>query len=69
MPDISSPCIRNCCLDEDDICIGCSRSIEEILQWGDAGNEQKLQILIKAKARKNERQSRYRSCLNSGNKG
>ncbi|MEO1926243.1 MAG: DUF1289 domain-containing protein, partial [Gammaproteobacteria bacterium] len=24
--NIQSPCVRNCCLNEDDICLGCRRS-------------------------------------------
>lgn len=30
---IESPCIRNCCLDNNDICMGCFRSLNEIMQW------------------------------------
>lgn len=30
---IESPCVRNCCLDENDICLGCFRSLIEIMQW------------------------------------
>ncbi|MGZ8185918.1 MAG: DUF1289 domain-containing protein [Methylobacter sp.] len=31
-PDrIASPCIRNCCLNNDDICLGCFRSLHEII--------------------------------------
>jgi predicted Fe-S protein YdhL (DUF1289 family) len=29
----ASPCVRNCCLDAADICLGCGRSLEEILAW------------------------------------
>ncbi|HEY4971670.1 MAG TPA: DUF1289 domain-containing protein [Steroidobacteraceae bacterium] len=29
-----SPCIRNCCLDDDLTCLGCFRSLEEIKEWG-----------------------------------
>ncbi|MFK7957483.1 MAG: DUF1289 domain-containing protein [Lysobacterales bacterium] len=33
-PDpVSSPCIGVCTLDSQDICIGCSRSAEEITRW------------------------------------
>lgn len=28
-----SPCVRNCCLDENDICLGCYRSLSETLNW------------------------------------
>lgn len=53
--DSRSPCVRNCCLDEDDICLGCFRNIEEIMQWSVSSDEQKKQILNKAEARKKQR--------------
>ncbi|WP_082117034.1 DUF1289 domain-containing protein [Sedimenticola thiotaurini] len=28
-----SPCVRLCTLDDDDICIGCGRTLEEIKGW------------------------------------
>ena len=33
MAKVESPCIRNCCLDDNDICMGCFRSLIEITQW------------------------------------
>lgn len=42
-----SPCIRDCCLDKQDICIGCGRTVEEIIRWGD--DNEKQQILNVAK--------------------
>ncbi|WP_448246808.1 DUF1289 domain-containing protein [Thalassotalea agariperforans] len=49
---IASPCIRNCCLNEEDVCLGCFRHIDEILAWGKATNEQKLTILSTVEQRK-----------------
>ena len=49
---VQSPCIRNCCLDDDLICLGCFRSIEEIKEWSLAGNERRREILQHAKERK-----------------
>lgn len=49
---IESPCIRNCCLNQEDICVGCFRSLEEILQWGAASNLHKQQILNSVENRK-----------------
>ena len=48
---IASPCVRNCCLDKQDVCIGCGRTLEEIVIWGDADNDRKLQILSHAEKR------------------
>jgi uncharacterized protein len=47
-----SPCIRNCCLDADDICVGCYRSILEITQWGPANNQERIIILQNAQKRR-----------------
>ncbi len=29
----TTPCVRNCCLDQYDVCMGCFRTLEEILHW------------------------------------
>lgn len=52
--DNRSPCVRNCCLDEDDICLGCFRNIEEIMHWSASSDEQKKQILNKVEERKKQ---------------
>ncbi len=49
--DVESPCVRNCCLDEDDVCMGCFRTISEIIEWGQANCEQRIAILQMAKQR------------------
>jgi len=49
---VQSPCIRNCCLDEDDICLGCFRSIDEITGWNHASNDERLKILDNIRQRK-----------------
>lgn len=48
---VRSPCINICLLNNDDICEGCYRSADEITQWAEFGNEQKQQVLEKAKCR------------------
>lgn len=61
MAEITSPCVRNCCLGKDDVCLGCFRTIEEIIRWGDANDEEKRMILVKA----NERQRKRKEEANS----
>ena len=34
--EVASPCVRTCCLDDDDVCIGCGRALAEIVAWGTA---------------------------------
>nr|WP_240309026.1 DUF1289 domain-containing protein [Vibrio cholerae] len=41
-----SPCVRHCCLDDKDICIGCGRTFDEICRWSSATNGEKQEILI-----------------------
>ncbi len=40
-----SPCVRKCTLDQDDICVGCFRSIDEICAWGGASDTRRREIL------------------------
>ena len=42
---VPSPCVDICALDEEDICIGCGRTADEIVDWGIMTNEQKRQVL------------------------
>ena len=41
---ILSPCVSICALNEDDICIGCFRSADEIMRWRKMDEEQKRQV-------------------------
>ena len=52
---VPTPCIRNCCLDENDICLGCNRSLAEILAWHQASEEEKREILIRCRLRREQR--------------
>ena len=53
--NIDSPCIRHCCLDVDDRCLGCFRDLGEILIWGEADNKQRKQILRNCAERKSNK--------------
>ena len=47
-----SPCIDNCCLDQNDICLGCFRHLEEIKHWTKSDSSEKAQILKNCQERK-----------------
>ena len=49
-----SPCVRNCCLNENDICVGCYRSLSEIIGWRDKSESQREEILARCDQRKNQ---------------
>jgi predicted Fe-S protein YdhL (DUF1289 family) len=40
-----SPCVRNCCLDNNDLCLGCFRYIDEITSWQSYSEQEKRQVL------------------------
>ncbi|MGQ0587842.1 MAG: DUF1289 domain-containing protein [Gammaproteobacteria bacterium] len=46
-----SPCIGACRLDAQDVCTGCGRTIEEIVEWPTAGDERKHEIAAAARRR------------------
>ena len=49
--DPKSPCVSVCVLDDDDICMGCYRSAEEITDWFMSSADQKREILQRARER------------------
>ena len=44
-PPVKSPCIEVCSLNGEDVCIGCYRTANEIIEWFSAPNERKREIL------------------------
>ncbi|MBE1301453.1 MAG: DUF1289 domain-containing protein [Alteromonadaceae bacterium] len=49
---IASPCIRHCCLDNEDVCLGCYRTLEEIVEWGTAPQSRQRVILQNCEQRR-----------------
>jgi predicted Fe-S protein YdhL (DUF1289 family) len=48
---IASPCCRNCCLNMQDVCMGCGRTYQEIIAWHSADDSGKAAILAAAALR------------------
>lgn len=55
-PDfVASPCVSQCCLDEDDVCVGCFRHVDEITGWHGANSERRREILKNTQQRKQDK--------------
>jgi uncharacterized protein len=54
-----SPCIRQCCLDDDLTCLGCFRSLQEIKDWSIVSHPLRHAILQNAQTRREAYQRRY----------
>ncbi len=48
---LASPCVRVCCLDDTDMCLGCGRLLAEIRLWGQSDDIERGHILELARAR------------------
>jgi uncharacterized protein len=57
----ASPCIRHCTLDPNDLCVGCGRMLDEILEWAAAPTPRKLAIRTAAASRLVQRRLRIQS--------
>lgn len=42
---VLSPCVNICALDDDDICTGCQRTVEEITRWSRMDNTERRKVL------------------------
>ena len=51
---IASPCVSLCCLDEDDVCMGCLRHINEITGWHGMNDNEKRELLVVLEQRRDE---------------
>lgn len=49
---VASPCVRACTLDDDEVCIGCGRTLEEIKAWGGADSVARRRIIAASQTRK-----------------
>lgn len=61
-----SPCVRNCCLDEEDVCLGCGRTLDEILSWTRYSDSEIEQVLDRSRSRMARRLSKQ-SARNKAN--
>jgi predicted Fe-S protein YdhL (DUF1289 family) len=52
--------VRDCCLDEAEVCMGCGRTLQDILRWHAASDAEREAILVAAKARVAERRAARR---------
>lgn len=57
MNNTESPCVRDCCLNEQGICTGCLRSLEQIKEWGQASESRKAAIIKQIEFKKSHSKS------------
>ncbi len=46
---VITPCVGQCDLDENNICMGCYRSSPEIADWMNKSEDEKIDIVIRCK--------------------
>ena len=49
---VKSPCIEVCSLNNEDVCIGCYRTANEIIEWFSAPDKRKREILVSVSERR-----------------
>jgi len=52
--EVKSPCISVCALNDDGLCIGCWRTVDEIAAWSSLDNEGKQDVVRLAQRRARE---------------
>ena len=51
--EVASPCVSICALNENDVCVGCYRTSDELTRWWGMNNTEKLATVERAKEREN----------------
>ncbi len=49
MAPVESPCIKVCVLDDQQVCIGCKRTLDEIVAWGSLSDDARMNVLERLK--------------------
>lgn len=49
---IETPCVKICTIDDDGLCAGCSRSLDEIARWGSMAPTERQRIMAELPKRK-----------------
>ena len=58
---VQSPCVSLCTLNDDDVCVGCYRHIDEITGWHGADDNRRQEILDNCAKRKESSTNIYTS--------
>ncbi|HAI97472.1 MAG: DUF1289 domain-containing protein [Cycloclasticus sp.] len=48
---MDSPCIRMCALNEEDVCLGCGRMLNEITSWASYSDARRASLMADCKKR------------------
>jgi predicted Fe-S protein YdhL (DUF1289 family) len=56
-PTLESPCVRNCCLNNDDVCLGCGRTLAEITRWRSVSDTERREMWKRAAERRAQMRS------------
>lgn len=60
---VESPCVRSCCLDDQDICLGCGRTLDEIRRWSEMTESERQDTLNLSEQRRAQRLARFTGFL------
>jgi len=57
---VERPCIKKCYLNENDVCLGCFRTLDDMRTWHKSSKEEKMKILSLASERKEKQEHLHR---------
>jgi predicted Fe-S protein YdhL (DUF1289 family) len=49
---VPSPCVSLCKLDDERVCVGCFRHVEDIREWRSADDDRRREIRLRAEQRR-----------------
>lgn len=49
---VQSPCVENCSLNKENVCLGCFRSLAEIAHWQEMDDSMRIEVLHRAEKRR-----------------
>jgi predicted Fe-S protein YdhL (DUF1289 family) len=63
-----SPCVQVCVLDDDQVCIGCGRTVDDVIAWTRLTDAQKWLVLEQSAQRREQRKNSIQEVTDHGPK-
>ena len=52
---VESPCVKICVIEDDGLCVGCARTLDEIARWSQMTPQERRTLMAQLPARRRER--------------
>ena len=54
LAEVATPCVKICIIDDDGLCVGCARTLDESAGWGTLSDERRRAVMMALPSRREQ---------------